>query len=103
MAANRIFDDFAKLMTDATGAAQGVRREIETTLKAQVERFIRDMDIATREEVEVLRDQVTTLRAENAGLAQRLSKLEGSGAGVERGGADLAGQSASPANDLPGN
>jgi BMFP domain-containing protein YqiC len=98
MAANRIFDDFAKLMTDATGAAQGVRREIETTMKAQVERFIRDMDIATREEVEVLRDQLATLRADNARLAQRLSKLEG-----ERGGANAAGQGAAPANDLPGN
>ena len=95
MAANRIFDDFAKLVTDATGAAQGVRREIETTMKSQVERFIRDMDIATREEVEVLRDQVATLRAENAQLAQRLSRLEGERSATN-------GPAASPANDLPG-
>ena len=43
---NRLFDDFARLMTDAAGAAQGVRREAETVFKAQVERLIRDMDIA---------------------------------------------------------
>ena len=35
---NRILDEFAKLMTDAAGAAQGVRREVETAFKAQAER-----------------------------------------------------------------
>lgn len=42
---NRLFDDFARLMTDAAGAAQGVKREAETVFKAQVERLIRDMSI----------------------------------------------------------
>ena len=46
---NRLFDDFARLMTDAAGAAQGVRREAETVIRAQAERLIRDMDIASRE------------------------------------------------------
>ncbi len=32
---NRILDEFAKLMTDAAGAAQGVRREVETAFKGQ--------------------------------------------------------------------
>ena len=35
---NRILDDFAKLMTDAAGAAQGVRKEVETAFHAQAER-----------------------------------------------------------------
>jgi BMFP domain-containing protein YqiC len=93
MATNRIFDDFARIMTDATGAAQGVRREIETTIKTQMEKFIRDMDIATREEVEVLRDQVAALRKENEALTTRVAKLEATrpGAGPTVG--------ASPAND----
>ena len=30
---NRILDEFAKLMTDAAGAAQGVRREMETAMR----------------------------------------------------------------------
>ena len=38
---NRILDDFAKLMTDAAGAAQGVRREMETVFRAQAEQFVR--------------------------------------------------------------
>ncbi|MEA1831285.1 accessory factor UbiK family protein [Methylobacterium durans] len=73
---NRLFDDFARLMTDAAGAAQGVRREAEGVVKAQFERLIRDMDIASREEVDVLRDLVTTLRAQNDGLAARVAALE---------------------------
>ena len=36
---NRLFDEFAKVMTDAAGAAQGVRQEFETAAKAQMERI----------------------------------------------------------------
>ena len=79
MATRRLMDDFARLVTDATGAAQGVRREAETAVRGQVERFLRDMDVATREEVAVLRDLVATLREENARLAARLDRLEAAG------------------------
>ncbi len=74
---NRLFDDFARLMTDAAGAAQGVRREAETVVKAQFERLIRDMDIASREELDVLRDMVAALRSQNDALAHRVAALEG--------------------------
>ena len=37
---NRLFDEFAKLMTDAAGAAQGLRREAETAFRSQAERFL---------------------------------------------------------------
>ena len=47
--ANRILDDFAKLMTDAAGAAQGVRKEMETVFRAQGERLHNSMDIVKRE------------------------------------------------------
>ncbi|MCJ2036296.1 accessory factor UbiK family protein [Methylobacterium sp. J-068] len=73
---NRLFDDFARLMTDAAGAAQGVRREAETVVKGQIERLIRDMDIASREELDVLRDLVTALRSQNDALASRVAALE---------------------------
>ena len=73
---NRFFDDMARLMTDAAGAADGVRREVETVVKSQIERLLRDMDIATREEVEVLRDMVVAGREENERLATRVQALE---------------------------
>ncbi|AWB19586.1 pyrroline-5-carboxylate reductase [Methylobacterium currus] len=83
MQQNRLFDDFARLMTDAAGAAQGVRREAETMVKAQIERMLRDMDVATREEVEVLRDLVASLRAQNDALATRVAALEAAPAGTK--------------------
>jgi BMFP domain-containing protein YqiC len=62
MATKGILDDLSRLATDAVGAAQGLRREVDTVVKSQMERIIRDMDIATREEVEVLRDMVRGLQ-----------------------------------------
>ena len=73
---NRLMDELARLATDAVGAAQGVRREVETVARSQMERLIRDMDVATREEVEVLREMVLAARAENEQLASRLKALE---------------------------
>jgi len=90
---NRIFDDIARLMTDAAGAADGVRREVETMVKGQIERLLHDMDVARREEVEVLRDMVVAAREENDRLALRVKALEsrlGGEAGV------ASGASASP-------
>ena len=81
---NRLLDDFARLMTDAAGAAQGVRREAGTVMRGQVERLIRDMDIASREEVDVLRDLVATLRTQNEALTARVTALE-TGAGLPTG------------------
>ncbi|MEP4560581.1 MAG: accessory factor UbiK family protein, partial [Nitratireductor sp.] len=49
---NRILDDFAKLLTDAAGAAQGVRNEVETAFRAQAERILNSMDVVQREEFE---------------------------------------------------
>ncbi len=73
---NRLMDELARLATDAVGAAQGVRREVETVARSQMERLIKDMDVATREEVEVLREMVLAARAENERLSARLAALE---------------------------
>ena len=74
--ANRILDDFAKLMTDAAGAAQGVRKEAETVFRAQAERFINGMDLVKREEFEAVREMALIAREENDKLAVRLKALE---------------------------
>ena len=73
---NRIFDEFAKLMTDAAGAAQGVRDEFETAAKAQIERLLNSMDLVKREEFDVVRDMAIAAREENEALAARLAELE---------------------------
>lgn len=73
---NRLFDEFAKLMTDAAGVAQGVRDEAETAIRAQLERFMGDMDLVTRDEFEAVKEMAVAARDENDRLAARLAALE---------------------------
>lgn len=73
---NRLLDDLAKLMTDAAGAAQGVRREVETAMRAQGERILNTMDVVQREEFEAVRDMALKAREENRALAARIEALE---------------------------
>lgn len=75
-ASNRILDEFAKLATDAAGAAQGVRREMETAFHAQAERVLNSMDVVQREEFEAVREMALKAREENAALAARIEALE---------------------------
>lgn len=73
---NRLFDEFAKLMTDAAGAAQGVRKEVETMMRAQGERLVAGMDLVQREEFEAVKEMAAKARDENAELKERIAKLE---------------------------
>ncbi|GAA0775196.1 accessory factor UbiK family protein [Roseibium denhamense] len=73
---NRILDDFAKLMTDAAGVAQGARREVETAFKAQAERFLSDMDMVSREEHEAVKDMAVRALDKIEALEARLDALE---------------------------
>lgn len=73
---NRMFDDFAKLMTDAAGVAQGARREVETAFKAQAERFLSDMDLVSREEHEVVKEMAIRALDRVDALEARLEVLE---------------------------
>ena len=72
----RIFDEMAKLMTDAAGVAQGVRREAETAVKTQAERLLSSMDVVSREEFEAVREMAAAARDENEALKTRLAALE---------------------------
>ncbi|KSV69005.1 hypothetical protein N185_28370 [Sinorhizobium sp. GW3] len=73
---NRILDDFAKLMTDAAGAAQGVRREVETAFRAQAERALNSLDVVKREEFEMVKEMAIKAREENDALLARIEALE---------------------------
>ena len=73
---NRFLDELAKLMTDAAGAAQGMRREVETLMRAQGERLLRDLDVVQREEFEAVKEMAARAREENERLARRVAELE---------------------------
>jgi len=74
---NRFFDEVARLMNDAAGVAQGVRREFETLFRAQAERILRDLDVVQREEFEAVKDMARLAREENEALKARIAALEG--------------------------
>lgn len=73
---NRLLDELAKLLTDAAGAAQGVRREAETLMRSQGERFVREMELVSREEFEAVKAMAQKAREENDALAARIAALE---------------------------
>ena len=73
---NRFLDELARLMADAAGAHQGMRRDLETMVKAQGERMLRDMDVVQREEFEAVKEMATKAREENEQLAARVVALE---------------------------
>jgi BMFP domain-containing protein YqiC len=73
---NRFFDEVGRLMNDAAGVAQGVRREFETLFRSQAERFLRDLDVVKREDFEAVRDMARLAREENEALKVRVAALE---------------------------
>jgi BMFP domain-containing protein YqiC len=74
---NRFFDEVARLMNDAAGVAQGVRREFETMVRTQAERILRDLDVVKREEFEAVKEMAALAREENEALRARIAALEG--------------------------
>ena len=71
-----IFDDLARLMNDAAGATQGIRREFETIAQTQMERFLSKMDVVTRVEFEAVKEMAALARDENEKLSRRIEELE---------------------------
>jgi len=73
---NRFFDEMARLMNDAAGVAQGVRREFDTLLRAQAERILRELSVVQREEFEAVKEMARLAREENEALKARVAALE---------------------------
>jgi BMFP domain-containing protein YqiC len=79
---SRFFDEIAKLMNSAAGAAQGVRREIDTLVKAQVERVLNELNVVQREEFDAVKEMASRAREENERLQARVAELERRAAGA---------------------
>jgi BMFP domain-containing protein YqiC len=80
---NRFFDEVARLMNDAAGVAQGVRREFETLFRSQAERILRELAVVQREEFEAAKDMARLAREENEALKGRIAALESRLAALE--------------------
>jgi BMFP domain-containing protein YqiC len=73
---SKFFDELAKLMSNAAGAAQGARKEFDSLVRAQLERSMAGMNIVQREEFEAVKDMAAKAREENERLQQRIAELE---------------------------
>jgi BMFP domain-containing protein YqiC len=80
-ARSRLFDNVGRMMNDAAGVADGVRREVESMVRAQAERFVMDMNLVKREDYDALRELVQTQSAELRALKAEVAALKGGSAG----------------------
>jgi BMFP domain-containing protein YqiC len=73
---SRFFDDLARVAAGAVGTLSGMRGEIESRLREQLERVLAGMDLVTREEFEAVKAMAAKARAEQEDLARRVAELE---------------------------
>ena len=75
-ASSRLFDNVGRMMNDAAGVADGVRREVEGMVRAQAERFVMDMNLVKREDYDALRELVQAQSAELKALKAEVAALK---------------------------
>jgi BMFP domain-containing protein YqiC len=73
---NPFLDGMAKLFTDAAGAANSVRTEVESIVRQRMERLVADMNLVPRDEFETVKAMAAKARMENESLAARVASLE---------------------------
>ena len=73
---NPVLDGLARFFTDAAGAAQSVRTEVDTFMKQRLEKIVADMDFVPREEFDAVKDMASKARSENERLEARIAELE---------------------------
>ena len=74
---SRIFDNVGRLMNDAAGVADGVRREVESLVRSQAERLVMDMNLVKREDYDALRELVQAQSTELKALKAEVAALKG--------------------------
>jgi BMFP domain-containing protein YqiC len=73
---NRFFDDLARVAAGALGTLSGVKTEIETRLREQLEKVLAGMDLVSRDEFEAVKAMASKARSEQKDLANRMAELE---------------------------
>ena len=73
---NRLFDDLAKVASGALGTLTGLRDEVETRVREQVERMLDRMNLVRREEFDAVQAMAAKARQAQEELETRLALLE---------------------------
>jgi|SRR5215472_11426341 BMFP domain-containing protein YqiC len=73
---NRFFDDLARVAAGAMGTLTGMRSEVETRIREQLERVLSGMDLVSRDEFEAVKAMAAKARSEQEDLQKRVAGLE---------------------------
>jgi BMFP domain-containing protein YqiC len=73
---NRFFDDLARVAAGAMSTLSGVKSEVESRIREQLERVLAGMDLVSRDEFEAVKAMAAKARAEQEDLAKRVAELE---------------------------
>jgi len=73
---NRFLDDLAEVATGAIGTLQGLKAEIDSVARQQVERLLAGMDLVHRDEFEAVQAMARLAREENERLAAEIADLK---------------------------
>ena len=73
---NRILDDLARVAAGAMSTLSGMRSEVESRLREQLEKVLAGMDLVSRDEFEAVKAMAAKARAEQEDLQKRLAEVE---------------------------
>ena len=73
---NRVLDQMARFFTNAAGAANAFREEVENIVRPRLEKLVADLDFVPREEFNAVKAMASKARSENDKLAARVAALE---------------------------
>ena len=73
---SHLFEDLAKMVSGAAGAAMDMRRELEALVGDKIERFLARGQFVSREEFEVVKAMAEKARAENERLSAEIAALK---------------------------
>ena len=73
---NRVLDDLAKVAGGAVSTLAGIKGEVDTLIRQQLERLMAQMDAVPRDEFEAVKAVASKARVEQEKLEKRLTRLE---------------------------
>jgi BMFP domain-containing protein YqiC len=73
---NPFLDDLARMAQGLVGGLSGLKHEVDTRIREQLERVLGRMNLVSREEFEVVKAMAAKARTEQDMLAGRLAALE---------------------------
>ncbi|HZT50926.1 MAG TPA: accessory factor UbiK family protein [Stellaceae bacterium] len=73
---NRLFEDLARVASGALGTLSGMRDELETRVREQVERLLGRMNLVRREEFDAVHAMAAKARMAQEALEARVAALE---------------------------